>query len=170
MSYTCLDVARAAQLLPGPIRGAEHSFHCPCLSHTGGDKHPSLLINVTKNCFICGPCGIGVTAWQLAAFLAGVNPSDKSYVIRWLTEHGVELDKTSRNAIKSSHRHEEHRRVVAAFDYTDDSGQLLYQVQRWEPGKDGRRKDFTVRDPTVAADGLMVSAIHGASCTGFLNC
>src|SRR5436309_10002176 len=53
MSYTCLDVARAAQLLPGPIRGAEHSFHCPGLSHTGGDKHPSLLINVTKNCYMC---------------------------------------------------------------------------------------------------------------------
>lgn len=37
------------------------------------------------------------------------------------------------------------RRRVAQYRYCDDDGELLYTVERWEPGRDGRRKDFVQR-------------------------
>ncbi|MBM3763271.1 MAG: DUF3987 domain-containing protein [Acidobacteria bacterium] len=38
--------------------------------------------------------------------------------------------------------------VVARYDYVDETGELLYQVQRWQPGFDeGRDKSFTQRRP-----------------------
>lgn len=38
-------------------------------------------------------------------------------------------------------------RVVAEYDYTDAHGAVLYQVQRWEPGRKGGKKDFSQRRP-----------------------
>lgn len=38
-------------------------------------------------------------------------------------------------------------RVVAGYDYRDEDGDLLYQVLRLEPGKNGRKKDFRQRRP-----------------------
>ncbi len=38
-------------------------------------------------------------------------------------------------------------RIVATYDYTDEAGQLLFQVVRKEPGRDGRKKDFVQRRP-----------------------
>jgi hypothetical protein len=39
------------------------------------------------------------------------------------------------------------RRIVATYDYCDEHGHLLYQVVRYEPGRDGREKDFRQRHP-----------------------
>ena len=39
------------------------------------------------------------------------------------------------------------RTIVAAYNYVDETGQLLYQACRYEPGRDGRKKDFTQRAP-----------------------
>lgn len=39
------------------------------------------------------------------------------------------------------------RQMVVAYDYVDAEGKLLYQACRFEPGKDGRSKDFTQRRP-----------------------
>jgi RecA-family ATPase len=41
-------------------------------------------------------------------------------------------------------------RVVASYDYTDQARQLVYRIERVEPGRNGRRKDFRVRTPDVA--------------------
>lgn len=41
-------------------------------------------------------------------------------------------------------------KVVATYDYRDESGKLLYQKVRLEPGKNGRRKDFYCRQPDPA--------------------
>ncbi|MBG0818201.1 toprim domain-containing protein [Planomonospora sp. ID82291] len=38
-------------------------------------------------------------------------------------------------------------RVVAEYEYTDERGAVLFVKQRIEPGKDGRRKDFTIYRP-----------------------
>jgi RecA-family ATPase len=38
-------------------------------------------------------------------------------------------------------------RVVAHFDYTNENGRVLYRIERVEPGRNGRRKDFRVRHP-----------------------
>ena len=38
-------------------------------------------------------------------------------------------------------------KIVATFDYTDESGTLAYQTVRKEPGQNGRSKDFVIRRP-----------------------
>src|SRR5919108_3759126 len=112
---TCLDVATAAQLRPGPVRDAEHAFHCP--KHE--DEHASLLINTSKNCWMCGPCGAKGTAWQLAAFLAHVQPSDKPAVLAWLSRRGLMPGNGAKPAGNG-------RQIVAKYPYTDEAGNLLF--------------------------------------------
>jgi hypothetical protein len=38
--------------------------------------------------------------------------------------------------------------IVAAYDYRDEAGNLLYQAVRFEPGDDGRNKTFRPRRPS----------------------
>ena len=44
------------------------------------------------------------------------------------------------------------RTLVATYDYVDADGTLLYQSCRYEPGRDGRKKDFTQRVPDGHGD------------------
>ena len=69
----CEAVARAG-LATGPahIEGKELVWSCP--NHD--DRHPSLKVNPTKNIWMCGPCGASGNAWELAAFMARIQPSD----------------------------------------------------------------------------------------------
>src|SRR5262249_22985455 len=78
--FTCLDVAKEAALREAPRIGQERSFAC----NRHDDEHPSLMINESKNTWMCGPCRKSGTPWQLAAFLAGLDPSDKTAVSFWL--------------------------------------------------------------------------------------
>jgi hypothetical protein len=43
--------------------------------------------------------------------------------------------------------HNHTARIVAAYDYRDERGVLLYQVVRYEPGLDGEKKTFRQRRP-----------------------
>jgi hypothetical protein len=38
-------------------------------------------------------------------------------------------------------------KCVASFAYRDESGKLLYTIERWEPGSKGQRKDFKAKAP-----------------------
>jgi 5S rRNA maturation endonuclease (ribonuclease M5) len=143
---TCLDIATAAGLRPGPVRGKEHSFHCPHRGHKNGDEHASLLINTKKNLWMCGPCAAKGTAWQLAAFLAGVEPSDKAALLGWLDKHGL----TSVNGKRLTETNGAGRRIVATYPYHDESGALLYEVVRYEPKHFRQRK----ADGTWNLDGV----------------
>ena len=82
---TCLEIARGAGLDFKRKSGHEHYFLCPC--HL--DRDPSLKINETKNCWMCGPCGAKGNAWSLTAFLIGCNPSDEQEIAQWLRDHGL---------------------------------------------------------------------------------
>ncbi len=82
----CLDVANAARLEAGPRRGDEWSFRCP--QHRP-DRHPSLLINIRKNVWMCGPCNAAGTAWALAAFCATLPSGNTKEVARWLHNHNL---------------------------------------------------------------------------------
>ena len=78
MPFTCLDVVKAAGLREGRRAGHERSF--ACTRHD--DEDPSLMVNGAKDTWLCGPCGAGGTAYQLAAFLANCDPADKVYVVK----------------------------------------------------------------------------------------
>lgn len=128
---TCEAVARAALGEPAKCQGHEILWRCP--RHV--DEHPSLSINPGRNLWMCGPCGASGTAWQLAAFLAGVTPSDKPGVTAWLRERGLlrrreRGPKTERGA------------CIARYTYTDAAGNPIARKLRFEPGADGRKKDF----------------------------
>lgn len=121
-SLSCLRIAQSVINEPPRKSGAELLFRCP----RHDDQRPSLSVNTAKNVWMCGPCGKGGTGWQLAAFLFDLSPDDKRGVTERLRERGL---------LNSS------RKVVATYDYTDESGKLLFQVVRYQP------KDFRQRRP-----------------------
>src|ERR1019366_8249787 len=92
LSLRCEAIARAALGPPAGRKGRELLW--PCTNHH--DEHPSLAINPYKNCWMCGPCGKAGNAWELAAFLAGLDPNDKPGLMKWLREHGLLPDSATR--------------------------------------------------------------------------
>jgi hypothetical protein len=103
---------------------------------------PSLNVNTKKDVFLEPVCGAKGKAWALAAFLAGVEPSNKKAVTAWLREHGL-LDGANRAKAKGRHTAKSARGpCVAIYVYTDASGEPLARKLRFEPGNDGRKKDF----------------------------
>ena len=85
MKLNCESVARTALGEPARRAGRELLWHCP--NHD--DKHPSLVVDPAKSVGICGPCGQSGKAWELAAFLAGLDPGDKPGVMAWLKLHNL---------------------------------------------------------------------------------
>ena len=133
----CLDVARAALGEPLKREGAELLYRCPHPNrHTNGDAHPSLKINAQKNTWGCFVCGVTGTAWSLAAFLAGVEPSDKPIVRAWLCEHGLSSGKGATKATNGRGP------CVAHYVYREANANPVARKLRYEPGRDGRKKDF----------------------------
>src|SRR5262249_26455276 len=84
-----LDIAPAANLRPGGVRGDEHYFGCPGPEHLKGDQNPSLRLNIRKNCFACSVCHVSGGAWALAAHCVGCPTDDKATVANWLRTNGL---------------------------------------------------------------------------------
>ncbi|MGH9740579.1 MAG: DUF3631 domain-containing protein [Candidatus Acidiferrales bacterium] len=129
---TCEQVARAVLGEPTKRAGAELLWPCP--NHE--DKHPSLSVNPKKNVFLCAPCNASGTAWQLAVFLARLDPGDKPAVTTWLKERGLFKGTKSSNAISKRGP------CVAEYVYRTADEKLIARKLRFEPGADGRKKDF----------------------------
>lgn len=132
---TCIEVATAAGLQPGHQSGQEQLYRCP----RHDDQHPSLSVNAAKNTWMCGPCSAAGTAWQLAAFLAALEPGDKDGVKAWLKEHGLSNGNVSPVHPISDERGP--KRIVAEYKYVDEAGAHLFDVVRFQP------KDFRQRKP-----------------------
>ena len=126
MNLRCIDVAHVAGLQPGKKAGDEVLFTCP----RHDDQHPSLSINTGKNAWLCGPCGTGGNAWELAAFLLGTSPEDKTKIACWLRDKGLLAEKGNGG-----------KRIVATYPYRAEDGRLLFEVVRYEP------KGFAQRRP-----------------------
>jgi putative DNA primase/helicase len=100
-------------------RGAEADIRCPLYD----DQHASASINIEKRVWKCQGCGAFGTLTDLAR------------------ELGVEAPVYGGNG--------QGRREVARYDYRNAGGKLLYQKIRYEPGKDGRSKDFLFFNPAT---------------------
>ncbi len=92
------------------------------------------MVNDAKDMWLCGPCNAKGTAFQLAAFLAGHDPSDKSKVLDWCREHGLMNGNGHSPATQAS-------TIVDTYDYRDEHGTGLYQAVRLAP------KSFRQRRP-----------------------
>lgn len=67
-TLSCEAIARAALGEPLKREGVELLYRCPRRErHSNGDAHPSFKVNPRKNVWACFVCGVGGTAWQLAA-------------------------------------------------------------------------------------------------------
>ena len=148
----CPDVARAA--LGEPLRqtGQELFYRCPNPKHQ--DKHPSLQINPHKNVWLCGPCGVGGNPWQLAAFIGGIDPDDKTGVVSWLKHHGL-----------LNGEHGSRWKRICEYPYHDRSGKPIYRiVRKHRDAAGGYEKTFIVEHPE--GDGW-VRGLGGATPTLF---
>lgn len=144
--FTCEAVALSVLGEPTKRVGAESLWHCP--NHE--DRHESLSINSKKDVFLCAPCNASGTAWQFAAFLARLDPGDKPSVTAWLKERG--LLKRGQTTKAANGR----RQWVAAYVYRDATGNSVARKLRFEPGRDGRKKEFSWQrwDGVAWVDGL----------------
>jgi putative DNA primase/helicase len=109
--------------------GMRSSWRARCPVHD--DQHPSVDIDETADgtvLVMCRVCGKDATPAILAA--AGLTLRDLFPAV----DQGAGQESPK-------------RRVVATYDYRSEDGTLLYQSCRFEPGKDGRKKDFQQRRP-----------------------
>ncbi len=145
-AFICEQIARAALGEPTKRSGAELLWHCP--NHE--DKHESLSVNPKKNVFLCAPCNANGTPWQLAAFLARLDPGDKQGVMAWLKERGL------LNGKRPAKRANGRGPCAAEYVYRDASGNPVARKLRFEPGRDGRKKEFAWQhwDGAAWVDGL----------------
>ncbi len=131
---TCIDIARAAGLSGGTEKGGEVYFNAPYRE----DGNPSLRINIEKDCWFDDPAGRGGDYWSLTAAIIGAHPNDKQAIKAWLNEHGLS------NGNGNGSRHS---RIVAEYNYRNLDGEVVFQVVRKEPGKNGKSKGFSQRRP-----------------------
>lgn len=140
----------AASLLGPPARrsGSELIYHCP--NHD--DRHPSLTINPAKDLFLCAPCraegrDAAGGSWKFAAFLSSIDPNDKAALIEWLGHRGLlnhrhaDGHACSPSPARNIGQEEALRQAQetsgaaskpeAIYDYTDEQGNLRYQVVRF---------------------------------------
>jgi len=90
ISLSCEAVARTVLGQPVKKQGSELFWSCVHPErHNNHDAHPSLRINTLKNLWQCPVCGVGGTPWQLAAFIAHLDPGDKTGIAAWLRKHGL---------------------------------------------------------------------------------
>ncbi|HVA16208.1 MAG TPA: DUF3631 domain-containing protein [Candidatus Dormibacteraeota bacterium] len=134
-AITCEQIGRAVLGEPTKRAGAELLWHCS--NHE--DRHESLSINPKKDVFLCAPCNASGTAWQFASFLARLDPGDKQGVTAWLKERGLLYGRQPAKAANG------HGPCVAEYVYHETNGNPVARKLRFEPGADGRKKDFTLQ-------------------------
>lgn len=114
MTLQCIEIARTADLTGERVSGREVLFRCP----RHDDHHPSLSINPGKNVWLCGPCGKSGNAWELAAFISGIDPGNTKAISSWLRGHGLAKGK-------------EDWEFVSEYVYTAENGNSLFRVKRY---------------------------------------
>ena len=111
----------------GKIRwnGAQGSCRCPLLGHGSEDKHPSFSVNADTGQFFCHKEGVKGGPYKLAE----------------LTGHPLPADQSRKSSTIPA------RSICKLYDYTDATGQLIYQMVRLQP------KNFFVRRPNHECTG-----------------
>ena len=123
-------------LVPSLKAGARNTAQGLCPYHD--DHNPSLSVELATghfNCFACGKRGDAFDLYQK------VNGGDFKAALETLAGWtGITEEMKPTQVIK------------ATYDYTDEAGNLLFQVVRYEPGSNGEKKDFRQRRPDGKGD------------------
>lgn len=129
-----LDVAALCrELLPSlkPAGPGQGSALCPYHD----DRTPSFSIQAETGLFHCFACGEKGNLFDLAGKVWGL---DFIGTLAELERRAGIAAPEPRKAEPPARR----PRKVAEFPYTDAAGKVRYLKERWEPGRDGRKKEF----------------------------
>lgn len=132
-----------AGLLQSVSKTGPGQYLARCVFHSP-DNNPSMSVNTEKglvHCFSCGKAGDALEAYQAATgkdFTSAVADLEAAAGIAPAPVHPSVRAGTKSTPKGTPQR----RRKVAAFEFRDQDGKRLYWKERWEPGENGRRKDF----------------------------
>lgn len=108
--------------------------------HTNGDTTPSLYLDRKRQRIRCMAQGcFGDQGQDVIGLVQTIEGLDFKTALHKLAQQ-TGLNGHSTQPAQPS-------RIVANYDYQDEDGHLLYQVVRTAPGRNGRRKDFRIRQP-----------------------
>ena len=116
-------------------RGRDGEYMGLCPIH--GDRNPSLSVSEKKGLFHCFGCNASGDVFDWVGELEGIS-AFQDRVKRVADLFGIG---ETQPAIPAQPK------AVATYDYTDENGELLYQVVRYEPGENGAKKTFKQRRP-----------------------
>jgi hypothetical protein len=103
-------------------------------AHTHGTDRYNLRLNDSDGVWSCHCGGKG---GKLALIILAGEARDPKSAARWLVERGLLAERKRRNSVK--------RRTTAMFEYHNEDGSRFARVDRVEPGRDGKTKDFYPR-------------------------
>ena len=124
----CVDVVGADADLKK--EGDDYVGCCTLPGHK--DDTPSLRVSVKKNVWRCHGCGAGGSSVDWLMQMHGCQFREAVQKLSDMTGTPLVEEEGSRGL----------RRKVAEYRYCDAAGVMLYTIERWEPGKLGRGKDF----------------------------
>jgi replicative DNA helicase len=114
------------------------------------ERTPSFTVTLDKQLFHCFGCQAGGDVFDFVTKVEGLATFGDA-VKRVAELSGINPDHLSvrRSPLARSSQTPPHDevsgRIVAAYPYTDERGELLYEVLRIEPGRDGKPKEFRQR-------------------------
>ena len=122
------------------------------------DSNPSLSINIKTGFFNCFGCDAQGDIYTYYAKMKCMSlPGDFPTVLTGIAED-FGISNSNGQAMKQT--------VMARYDYQDSDENLIYQIERLEPGKNGKKKDFRVRRPdgnggwVYDAKGVKITPYH----------
>ena len=113
--------------------GAANRYKCLCPFHA--EKTASFTIYAEENRFHCFGCGADGTVIDLYAHRRGISIAEAMRELSRRRDNGT-VGKSEHKPNGAQHEETSRRREVAAYDYHNATGELVYQVVRFEP------KDF----------------------------
>lgn len=113
-------------------RDGDNLVGCCCLPGHKDDT-PSLVVTPSKNVWHCKGCDRGGSSVDWLMHMHGIRFPEAMRKLSAIS--GIALvDEVAMQPAQ--------RRCVARYEYDDGAGATLYVIERWEPGKNGRGKDF----------------------------
>lgn len=122
------------------------------------EKTPSFTVTPNKQLFHCFGCQASGDVFDFVSRIEGLSNFNAA-VTRVAEIIGIDPSLEIPPAPKQAGPERlAQSKVVATYSYTDEHGELLYEVQRIEPGRNGKAKDFRQRR-THPIDGAWVWGI-----------
>jgi 5S rRNA maturation endonuclease (ribonuclease M5) len=128
------------------IKRSGKEFKALCPFHP--DKNPSLNINPETGLFKCHPCGAGGDIFKFYALKHNINGNFPAVMTGIAADFGISENGAKSKTKKAEFWSDWQKHITKAYDYTDASGALLFQVCRVEPHPNGNeKKPFRQRRP-----------------------